>query len=325
MTKFVAGTFLEIKDLDRHLAKVTECMLKQIQADDKNMKILVEKIINSKSKRTRSILVIASAMACDGEVKDELIKACAAIEYVHLASVIHDDIIDESDTRWGSAALHKKEGNGAAIVVGDYMLARAGTIASSISQEAGSLISETIARLCLGELAELKSRNDITRTLENYFYVIECKTASLLAAACEIGGLVSGADKETRIKLQRFGLNFGVSYQLIDDLLDLTANEKLLGKPVGGDIKEGIYTYPIIRSLLAGGHKAEMLRLIQSDNTNMDKILEILNADGSIKATIDRINEANTKATEYVKDVSSPGLQSLPGNYFGWSMKAKVR
>ncbi|MFA6041702.1 MAG: polyprenyl synthetase family protein [Methylophilus sp.] len=269
----------------------------------------IKRVVESPSKRLRSALVLAAANSSKS-IDEKVVRACTAIELLHLGSLVHDDIMDKSETRWNGPTVYAEEGVNTAILVGDYLFAKANLLASSISQEVAEIIATTIINLCEGQATELADTGNLRRTIDNYHKAIAGKTGSLLAAACTVGGLCGGVNKQTAVALGSFGESFGVAYQLLDDVLDIISTEALLGKPVGTDLKEGIYTMPAL--------------LTVQDNPKLtpDKINpELLVQSGSVKKTVELSKQYNQKARTALKNTEYSALSELPDKYFEWAMK----
>ena len=179
----------------------------------------------------------------------DVVRGGVACELVHLGSLYHDDVMDEADTRRGVETVNAKWGNLQAILAGDFLLARASEIAASLGTEVAGLLARTIGWLCEGQIEELRHTYDITRNEGSYFASIHGKTASLYGTAARIGGIVAGHDRVVIDALTEYGNAYGIVFQIVDDILDITATDGELGKPAGHDMIEGVYTLPVIRTL----------------------------------------------------------------------------
>jgi geranylgeranyl pyrophosphate synthase len=198
-------------------------------------------------KRIRPRLALASAAACaDGSVPDPAIDAALAVELLHLASLYHDDVVDGATHRRGLPAVHEEWDVGRAIVGGDLLIARASRLAGRVGPAGSAAFASAFADLCEGQLFEMITQYDPTRSEAAYFASIAGKTAALFRVACELGAIGAGADAEVVRALGAFGTNLGLAFQVVDDLLDVTGSSKELGKPVGNDLRQGVYTLPVI-------------------------------------------------------------------------------
>jgi heptaprenyl diphosphate synthase len=226
--------------------------------DDDFLTEVASHLIPAGGKRLRPAFVIASALSLDpnGErpeaMTDAMVRGGVAVELVHLGSLYHDDVMDEAETRRGIEAVNHRWGNLTAILAGDFLLAKASELAASLGTEVAELLAATIGRLCEGQVRELQLIYDVTRTEEQYLQAIAGKTAALYATSCRIGGLVAGADRKVVDRLTEFGHAYGMAFQVVDDILDLVATDEELGKPSGNDLREGVYTLPVIRMIASG-------------------------------------------------------------------------
>ena len=172
-----------------------------------------------------------------------------AVELVHLASLYHDDVIDEATIRRNVESVNSRFGNLVAIVAGDYLLARSAAIAAGLGTEIAELLADTLGRLCQGQVTEVRSAFQIVRSRDDYFASISGKTAALTATSCRIGALTGGLPAPEVDACTEFGRCFGMVFQIRDDILDITATDGQLQKPAGQDLAEGIYTLPALVAL----------------------------------------------------------------------------
>lgn len=213
-------------------------------------------------KRIRPFLVLSAAQAIHGQkaAPDRVITAAVAVELMHLGSLYHDDVIDNAGRRRGVLSVNTRWDNVMAVLGGDILLALSCRAAVSLGKEEARIISETLERLCTGEALELAQRFDLSRTEEDYFESIDGKTAVLLSASCQLGALESGANPSEVEALGDYGYHLGRAFQIVDDIIDLTGSADRLGKPVGQDIREGVYTLPVLLALSASPELASLLR-----------------------------------------------------------------
>jgi octaprenyl-diphosphate synthase len=183
--------------------------------------------------------------------------------------LVHDDIIDGADLRRGRLAVHSRWGNDITVLLGDYLYIKSmGMALTQDSLEVVRLLCDVTLRMIEGELYQLTKTGDVDITEEEHFEIIRRKTAHLFGGCAQIGGLLGSVSTEREIALREFGFNLGIAFQVVDDLLDYTADESALGKPVGGDLREGKVTLPIIYLLQRGGEQADQLiRAVVSDRT----------------------------------------------------------
>ena len=210
---------------------------------------VVHHLVKSGGKRIRPILVILSSKLCGYEADGHLPYA-AIVEFIHTATLLHDDVVDNAETRRGTATANTVWGNESSVLVGDFLFSKSfDLMVSGGNEEILKVMSKATTDLAEGEILELLKTSDAKTLEEEYFEVIGCKTAVLLSAACEIGALLGNVDDEKRKALRDFGYHVGMAFQLTDDLLDYTSSGKTLGKDAGRDLKEGKVTLPLIHAL----------------------------------------------------------------------------
>ncbi|KAA6430099.1 polyprenyl synthetase family protein [Agrococcus sediminis] len=200
-------------------------------------------LLEAGGKRARPLLLLLAAHLGSG-IDDRVLSAAELVEITHLASLYHDDVMDEADTRRGVPSAHTVWGNSVAILAGDLLFARAGQIAAPLGSEVAELQARTFERLCLGQLHETLGPGDAD-PVDHYLQVLSDKTGSLIAAAAELGVVVSGADAAHRAPLREFGERIGVAFQLVDDVIDLSADPET-GKDQGNDVRAGVATLPVL-------------------------------------------------------------------------------
>jgi len=229
------------------------------------IKEIVNYIIKSGGKRVRPILVILTAKLC-GYKNEKHISYAAIIEFIHTATLLHDDVVDNAQTRRGSSTVNTVWGNEPSVLVGDFLYSKSFELmAEDGNHEILKTISKATTALSEGEILELLKTSDIDTREEEYFEIIGNKTAVLFSAACEIGAILGNIDKEKRLSLKNFGYNLGIAFQLTDDILDYISYDNILGKHVGTDLKEGKVTLPLIHTLKSTNEK---------EKTSIKKVLE---------------------------------------------------
>jgi octaprenyl-diphosphate synthase len=201
------------------------------------------------------------------------------VEFIHTATLVHDDIIDGADVRRGRLAVHSRWGNDITVLLGDYLYIKSMAMAlTQDSLEIVRLLCDVTLRMIEGELYQLTKTGDVDITEEEHFEIIRRKTAYLFGGCAQIGGVLGGVSKDQELALREFGFNLGVAFQLVDDLLDYTADQVALGKPIGGDLREGKVTLPIIYLRERGGEAAyALVRTVVTQRTvSPDEWREIL-------------------------------------------------
>lgn len=248
--------------------------------------------LSSPGKRLRLALTLLSGKLIDYRF-EKLLPLSVAFEMVHLATLVHDDIIDEADTRRGLPTVNARYGNSVAILLGDYLFAKtAGLIAEVEDFRIDRLFSETVARVCEGTIMELLSTRTLDLSEEHYIERISRKTACLMAACCKGGATVGGGSDAQIALMDQYGLNLGIAFQIIDDVLDYTGSELIIGKPAGNDLRQGLVTVPLIYALRdeQNGRASmveEILRLGGSDTEAVDNFVKWVAASPAIAQAFD--------------------------------------
>ena len=268
----------------------------------------VGRLLQAHGKRLRPSLVIAIAAHSNKKVDETVINAATAVELVHIASLVHDDIIDSGTLRWGIPTINSTEGNDIALLGGDYLLASGCALAASVSAEAAAVIAETIAELCIGQARELKDHFNTERSIEPLNLTIKGKTSSMFIAACKLGGLVSGLSSVQKNALSSFAENFGIAFQYLDDIKDFTEHSKVSDKSASSDVQEGNYTLPIILSL-QGPNKTALKKLLKTPKVSTEEVLKILEEDESLKKTLIEAGNYREKALSSLSGLSIPELR----------------
>jgi heptaprenyl diphosphate synthase len=209
---------------------------------------------------------------------------CAAIELTHLATLYHDDVIDEADTRRGVPSANGKWGNIVAILVGDFLFARASSIAADVGGEVPRVLADAIARVVQGQVRELEHLYDCRRPVEHYYATVDDKTGALLEASSRLGAVLGGCPQNQAEPLRLFGSAFGMAFQIADDLLDLSASQEDLGKPPGTDLRDGVYTLPLLYAVEAEPSLADQLGTPQPD---VDLIRKTVVRTGAFQRALD--------------------------------------
>lgn len=298
------------------LARVEAQLLDSVRSDDDLLTEIASHLIGAGGKRVRPgfcIAAAATALATDAPASDAAVTGGVAVELVHLGSLYHDDVMDEADTRRTVDSVNARWGNLKAILAGDFLLARASELAAGLGVEVAGLLAATIARLCEGQVLELRHAFDPDRTERSYLRSIDGKTASLLASACRIGGIVAELPREHTDALSTFGRSYGMAFQLVDDVLDLVATPSELGKPTGHDMEEGVYTLPVILTL-ATDRGTELRGLLGNpiDPAALSRALDMVRDGRAIDETIVRARtyaDAGRDALRGLPD--SPGVTGL--------------
>ncbi len=213
---------------------------------------LAAHLVAAGGKRLRPLLTLASARLCGYEGARH-VQLAACVEFIHTATLLHDDVVDESILRRGLASANAVFGNKASVLVGDFLFARAFQLmVADGSLDVLRILSTAAATIAEGEVLQLTTQNDLATTEQKYFDVIRGKTAALFAAACEVGGVIADRTPAECAALASYGMDLGMAFQLVDDALDYNASVAELGKTIGDDFREGKLTYPVLIAIAEG-------------------------------------------------------------------------
>jgi heptaprenyl diphosphate synthase len=240
---------LGLPRLSEGLERLEPLLTSSVVVGDAVLDEVTTHLIAAGGKRLRPLLTLATATAGRRDPSEEDLLGGVAVELVHLASLYHDDVLDEATIRRNVESVNSRFGNLVAIVAGDYLLARSAAIAAGLGTEVAGLLADTLGRLCQGQVSEVRSAFQTTRTEDEYFTAITGKTAALTATSCRIGALTGGLAPAEVEAFTQYGHCFGMVFQIRDDILDVTATEGELLKPAGQDLAEGIYTLPALIAL----------------------------------------------------------------------------
>ncbi len=236
----------------KDMVKVNALIMERMQSDVGLIPQIAGYIIAAGGKRLRPMLTLASARLC-GYRGEHHVALAATVEFIHTATLLHDDVVDDSALRRGQDSAKAIWGNQPSVLVGDFLFSRAFQLmVETGAMDVLRILSNASAVIAEGEVQQLVTANDTTTSVEAYLNVIESKTAALFAAACEVGAVIAGQPPTVQQNLADYGQNLGIAFQLVDDHLDYAANEQELGKPVGGDFRDGKLTLPVVLALQRG-------------------------------------------------------------------------
>ncbi|WP_238412752.1 polyprenyl synthetase family protein [Saccharothrix deserti] len=275
-------------------------------------------------KRLRSVLILSGSLAVAGTITDKAVTAAACVELLHAGSLVHDDLMDNAEERRGVRTVNADWGPGPAVLVGDFMLARASQAAlDRISPFAASRLARTVAELVEGQVLEVMDLYDAHRTPDNALRSIELKTGALFEVGCVLAAHCADADEETTTAMARFGGLFGVMFQILDDLLDLASTAQRLGKPVGNDIRQGVYTFPLLRALTDDQRTLLARRGRDLSDAELTGLLAELRQTSLVADTLAHCTSLAARAVRALPDLPDSEalgiLRELPGAYLDWA------
>ena len=275
------------------MALVNRLILSKIDSEVTMIPEVAQHLIDSGGKRLRPMLTLSTARMCgyDGE---QHITLAASVEFMHTATLLHDDVVDESDMRRGKQSARIMWGNQASVLVGDFLLGQAFRImVDAGSMEALDVLSTASTVIAEGEVMQLAAAQSMETTEDDYLAVIRGKTATLFSAACEVGPILAASDKPVRDAFRSYGMNLGLAFQLIDDALDYGGSKADLGKNVGDDFHEGKITLPVLLAYRRGNAEEQAFwrEAMESDSVDEKALahaMDLLNKHGAISDTVAR-------------------------------------
>lgn len=303
-TMRLAEVYASIAD---DLRRSQEILADELISDQAFISDLCAHVGQFHGKLLRPALLLLVGKAC-GAVRPAHHTLAAVVELVHIATLVHDDVLDEADIRRRAATVNRLWGNERAVLMGDFLYSHAFHLCSSLeSQFAARLIGQTAITVCEGEMMQVTNRGNFALAETQYFDIITRKTASLVAACCHLGARYAGAEDETIERLRDYGTHLGVAFQIVDDLLDLTGDEAEVGKSLGRDVSEGELTLPLIHFLRQAdpARRAELLTILRGDGASCCRdATELLHE-------TDSLDYARNVAAEHVADART-ALMCLP-------------
>ncbi|MBN9335247.1 polyprenyl synthetase family protein [Devosia sp.] len=298
------------------MARVNDLILSRAESHVDMVPELARYLIESGGKRLRPMLTVAAALLF-GKGKGNEVNFAAAVEFMHNATLLHDDVVDESDMRRGKPAARMVWGNKASILVGDFLLGQAFMMMVETG-DIGSLgvLSAASAVMAEGEVFQLAKTGDLTTTEADYAEVIRAKTAILFKAACEVGAISGGADEAGRKALAQYGLELGNAFQLVDDALDYGGQSGALGKNVGDDLREGKMTLPVILALAEGseaerGIIASTLGKADASELEVSQVVAIFNRHDTLARTLDKARLHAAAAVEALAELPESEMKTI--------------
>lgn len=291
------------RDISEELDKVEASLQFFSSSPNRLVSEISAYLFQKKGKRIRPALLLLCSRLLSYKGRDHILMA-ALVEFIHTASLIHDDIIDNADVRRGRDSVHTRWGPNISVLLGDYLYIK--TLGLSLESEHPQIIhilTNISAQMIEGELTEYAMSGNLALGEQDYFEIINKKTASLFSASCQIGGIIGRATPAEERSLVAYGRNLGMTFQIIDDLLDFSGNERELGKPVLSDLSEGRITLPLIYTLNQDGHnnRERLLGLLSDKKSAAEgkkEILEIIKSNGALEYTYKRAEEYSIKSKE---------------------------
>lgn len=307
LKKSANSAFLDLKNLlGDKLSEVEDLIEFKLQSEVELIKKMSNHHLSSGGKRLRALLTLGSSKLCGYDLGERDINLAACVELIHSATLLHDDVIDESSLRRGLKTTNALWGNQSSILVGDYLLSRCFEIMVDDGDlEVLKLLSSTSAKIAQGEVLQLQHRGEADLLEDTYINIINLKTAALFSAATKTGACLAGSNEKEKKALESYGKNLGLAFQIADDALDYYSKEKIFGKEIGKDFFEGKTTLPLIIIFQRGNQEERefLLEILKKNKRNEDDFSETLSLINKYKAI-----EASLKRAEYFVNVSYDAL-----------------
>lgn len=300
-----------VPEIGPSMLEVEKSLQQTMSSNARIMDTITHYIMQSSGKRLRPALFLISAgmKNCSGSVID----TAASIELIHTASLVHDDVVDQSALRRGQPTVNARWGNEISVLAGDYLFARAFMLLThSGRHDVINILASIIEKMSVGEIEQHTDSFNTNLTEEMYLDRIMKKTAYFFAGVCKAGGVIRGATVEEVGVLNSLGLNLGLAFQIKDDILDFKGQEKVTGKPVGNDLRQGIITLPVIHLLQHSPQRQELCQIIQKQGLTVPRLLEIMNEMqnmGSFAYCEKLVSKYTAAALESLEVIRDPVLQ----------------
>jgi octaprenyl-diphosphate synthase len=289
------------KPIEGHLKEFNKYFKDTMKSNVALLDIIISYMTRKRGKQVRPAMVFLSAELCGG-VNQRTYIGASMIELLHTATLVHDDVVDNSDKRRGLATINAEWNNKIAVLIGDFLLAK-GLLAATGNTEFGFLhaTSDAVKRMSEGELLQIQKSKEIDIEEETYFRIISDKTASLLSAACKVGALSATDTKEKHDLMYQYGENVGLAFQIRDDIFDYTGDATKIGKPVGNDLKEKKITLPLLYSFrqVSKSEAKKILKMVKEDELtrdNIKKIISFVTDNGGLDYAKEKANHFSNEA-----------------------------
>ncbi|WP_264803040.1 heptaprenyl diphosphate synthase component II [Cytobacillus sp. NCCP-133] len=261
-------------------------------------------LLQAGGKRIRPVFVLLAAKFGDYDI-DKIKNVAVSLELIHMASLVHDDVIDDAELRRGKPTIKAKWDNKIAMYTGDYIFARALELITKVENpHAHKILSHTLVELCVGEIEQIKDKYNYEQNVRTYFRRIKRKTAMLIAVSCQLGAIAASVEEDIHNKLFKFGYFVGMSYQIIDDVLDFVGTEKELGKPAGGDLHQGNITLPVLFAMEDSEFRQEIIKVQEeTSRADIEKIIALIKSSGAIEKSLQISERYLQKALEILDEL----------------------
>lgn len=293
--------------INSDLQKVEKELTKFVETEFPILQESAVHLLAAGGKRLRPAFTLLAGKFYGGNSAEKLMPVAMALELIHMSSLVHDDVVDASLTRRGRPTVKANWGNIVSVETGDYLLAKSLMLIAEIDHpEVSRILAEVSVEMCQGEIQQIKSTFDVGQNLKQYYYRIKRKTAMLISACCKLGALVSGAPRRQTWALGAYGHALGMAFQIVDDVLDITANQSEFGKPIGGDLRQGIMTLPMILALKSSEDPDKLKFLLaKTDKTDAEvaETISLIKDTPAIEDSMHLVDQYVEKAKKYLQEL----------------------
>ncbi len=321
MNKQYIAKSLKITNFNIHLRAIENRLVEILNTAPDNIKIPLQNIVRAGSKRLRPAFIISMIESYGLQIDDMVIELCVSVELLHLSSLVHDDIIDKSETRWSVPTINSQYGDGVAVLAGDYLISLSLEVAAKYDPQAFLFLNDAFKKMVIGQALELQDTHNKQRTINAYLRTIDGKTVALFSASCQIAAIVCKLSPEELVAVEEFSKYFGRAFQILDDILDFIGDKT--GKQTGVDIVAGVYTLPIILALKQDTKAVVKSRLDSKSGTKHKQLISGLVGNGQIADALKAVDynvDAAAKALSVFAGSRLVGLKSFPAAYLKWTI-----
>jgi geranylgeranyl pyrophosphate synthase len=312
-----AGSWLVCERTLRALARLEDVLRVELRAEDLQLRVIALELVERGGKRIRpALLLLAASFGARSVAQANLLRAAAALEMVHVASLYHDDVIDRAPLRRQAASVNSRWGNTLAGIGGTFLFARASNLFARLGDAANRLAGEAFIELCGGQLREMQYAYDLDLDEEEHLEILARKTATLFALPCRLGAELVGLPQPAADALTCYGHHLGVAFQLADDALDIAGRPETMGKAVGTDLRQGIYSLAVLRAVRNGSEAGlrirSLLQRLRADEHDVVEVLALLRASGAAEHALQLAARTADRACSALESLpDSPARTSL--------------
>ncbi|NLC77856.1 MAG: heptaprenyl diphosphate synthase [Clostridia bacterium] len=302
-----------LKDIQSDLKVMEKQLAEHVQSTSPMLTKASLHLLKAGGKRLRPAFALLAGKCCGGTL-ERLMPLAVALELIHMASLVHDDVIDNSLTRRGIPTVKAQWGDKVSLHTGDYLFAKSLLLISRYDNpRIAQILAEVSVEMSQGEIQQIATAYELNQNIRDYFYRIKRKTAMLISASCQLGAVAAGAEQKLERSLTKYGHYLGMAFQITDDILDMTGEQQEFGKPIGSDLRQGIITLPTIYALRHSPEAAELASLIikrEKTDTDIHQAIEIIKRSGGIQYSFFVAETFIAKAKKELQLIQSPEMRN---------------